>query len=212
MSELERRAGILQGIEVRQDTDDGPVITGYAAVFNQESVDLGGFTEVIRPGAFADVLTRGDDIVALWNHDVNYVLGRVSNGTLTLYEDELGLRYEVRPRSGGWIDDLVESIRRRDVQGNSFSFYVGEDGEKWTKRQDGSLLREITRVAEVRDVGPVTLPAYPQTVVVARSVVDTAKSLRAQDLARDHELALRAQSLDVELKIEEIEGSRYLCL
>ena len=26
---------------------------------------------MIRPGAFANVLNRGDDIVALWNHDVN---------------------------------------------------------------------------------------------------------------------------------------------
>ena len=42
IAELERRAGILKGIEVRQDTDDGPAIIGYAAVFNQESVDLGG--------------------------------------------------------------------------------------------------------------------------------------------------------------------------
>lgn len=212
VAELERRAGVLKGIEVRQDTDDGPVIAGYAAVFNQASVDLGGFTEVIRPGAFANVLERGDDIVALWNHDVNYVLGRVSNGTLALYEDEIGLRYEVRPRRGGWIDDLIESIRRRDVQGNSFSFHVAENGEKWTKRDDGSYLREITRVAELRDVGPVTLPAYPQTVVVARSVVDKARSLRAQDLHNNRDLALRAQSLDVELKIEELEGSRYVCL
>lgn len=211
MSELERRAAILKGIEVRQDEEaDGPVIAGYAAVWDQESVDLGGFVEVIRRGAFSDVLDRGDDIVALWNHDINYVLGRVSNGTLRLEEDGHGLRYEVRPRRGGWVDDLIESIRRRDVQGNSFGFYVAEDGEKWTKRDDGSYLREITRVAEVRDVGPVTLPAYPQTKVVARSVVQRAKSLRARDEARDHELAMRAQSLGVELQIEEIEGSRYL--
>lgn len=211
MAELERRAAVLKGLEVRQDENgDGPVIAGYAAVFDQESVDLGGFVEVIRPGAFRDVLARGDDIVALWNHDVNYLLGRVSNGTLKLEEDSHGLRYEVRPRRGGWIDDLIESIKRRDVQGNSFSFYVAEGGDRWIKRDHGSYLREITRIAEVRDVGPVTLPAYPQTLVVARSVVERAKSLRARDEARDHALAMRAQSLDVELKIEEIEGSRYL--
>lgn len=211
MAELERRSAVLKGIEIRQDDDDdGPVIAGYAAVFDQESVDLGGFVEVIRPGAFRDVLARGDDIVALWNHDVNYVLGRVSNGTLKLEEDSHGLRYEVRPRRGGWIDDLIESIRRRDIQGNSFSFYVSDGGDRWIKRDDGSYLREITRVAEVQDVGPVTLPAYRQTIVVARSVAEHASSLRAQDEARNRALAMRAQSLCVELKIEEIEGSRYL--
>lgn len=211
MAELERRAAVLRGLQVRQEgSDEGPVITGYAAVFDQESVDLGGFIEVIRRGAFSDVLARGDDIVALWNHDVNYVLGRVSNGTLKLEEDDIGLRYEVRPRRGGWIDDLIESIRRRDVQGNSFSFFVAEGGDRWTKREDGTYLREILRVAEVRDVGPVTLPAYRQTIVVARSVAERAESLRAQDEARDRALALRAQSLCVELQIEEIEGGRYL--
>lgn len=212
MSELERRAATLKGVEVRDEGDDGPVIAGYAAVFDQESVDLGGFVEIIRPGAFRDILARGDDVVALWNHDVNYLLGRVSNGTLLLEEDAHGLRYEVRPRRGGWMDDLVESIRRRDVQGNSFAFYVDYDGDgdDWTKREDGSLLREIFRVSEVRDVGPVTLPAYRQTMVVARSVSEHAESLRAQDKVRDRELAMRAQSLDVDLRIEEIEGSRYL--
>lgn len=211
MAELERRAAVLKGIQIRQeDGEDSPVISGYAAVWDQESVDLGGFVEVIRRGAFRDVLARGDDIVALWNHDVNYVLGRVSNGTLKLEEDDLGLRYEVRTRRGGWIGDLIESIRRRDVQGNSFSFYIAEGGDKWTKRDDGTYLREIIRIAEVRDVGPVTMPAYRQTIVVARSVSERAESLRAQDEARDRALAMRAQSLCVELRIEEIEGSRYL--
>ena len=69
-------------------------IVGYAAVFDQESEPLGGFVEVIAPGAFDDVL--GADVRALFNHDANYLLGRTASGTLTLSVDAVGLRYERR--------------------------------------------------------------------------------------------------------------------
>mgnify|MGYP001305454619 CR=1 FL=1 len=206
---IERRTFPLTEFRMEEKGSDPPKIVGYAAVFNQLSEDLGGFREKIAPGAFKKTIQEAD-IRALWNHNPDYVLGRNKSGTLKLEEDSHGLRYEVRPRRGGWIDDLIESIRRRDIQGNSFSFYVSDGGDRWIKRDDGSYLREITRVAEVQDVGPVTLPAYRQTIVVARSVAEHASSLRAQDEARNRALAMRAQSLCVELKIEEIEGSRYL--
>ena len=53
-------------IEVREADTDELVLEGYAAVFNSET-DLGPFREVIKPGAFSDVLTN--DVRALINHD-----------------------------------------------------------------------------------------------------------------------------------------------
>ena len=79
-------------IEVREAEGEAMVLEGYAAVFNSET-DLGPFREVIKPGAFTDVLTN--DVRALINHDPNLVLGRTSNGTLTLEQDERGLKYRV---------------------------------------------------------------------------------------------------------------------
>ena len=190
MAELERRAGILKGIEVRQDTDDGPVITGYAAVFNQASVDLGGFTEVIRPGAFANVLDRGDDIVALWNHDVNYVLGRVSNGTLVLYEDELGLRYEVRPRR---VVGLTISLDLFHAMCSNFSFYVAENGE-----MDKAPMMAISGDYPVLRCNVSYMPAY-QTVVVAALLWIKPDSLRAGP-AQYHELHCGRRAGELKLR------------
>ena len=53
MSELERRVWPVERLEVREKQEySGPIIEGYAAVFDTLSVDLGGWRERIAPGAF----------------------------------------------------------------------------------------------------------------------------------------------------------------
>lgn len=149
--------------ELRAD-ESGPIV-GYAAVFNQLSVDLGGFRELIRPGAFATAI-REDDVRALWNHDSNYVLGRNTAGTLTLQEDDHGLRVRVDPPATQWAEDLRQSIRRGDVNQMSFAFQTVED--RW-QREDGENRRELIEV-RLYDVSPVTYPAYEGTAVSARAL------------------------------------------
>lgn len=170
--QLERRH--LAG-EMR--TGSGGKIAGYAAVFNLASEDLGGFREIIRPGAFTRTL-RSADVRALWNHDPNFVLGRKSAGTLALQEDEHGLFFEVQPPDASWARDLGVSIRRGDVNQASFEFRAVRD--KWGADPGGrGQLREVFDV-ELYDVGPVTYPAYPQTAVDTRSLgAQLAARLRA---------------------------------
>lgn len=149
--------------------DHGPAkIVGYAATFGTRSQDLGGFVETIRPGAFKGVLKRaasGDpahDVVALWNHDPNLLLGRLSSGTLKLYEDERGLRYEITPPA--WASGYVESVSRGDVTGSSFSFSVSKRSEQWSPGDGGAVpLRSISDIDRLVDVGPVVFPAYLST-------------------------------------------------
>ncbi|HCN9169717.1 TPA: HK97 family phage prohead protease, partial [Escherichia coli] len=77
--------------EVRAERhDDNPAhIIGYGSVFDCRSeLIFGSFREIIRPGAFDDVL--GDDVRALFNHDPNFILGRSAAGTLNLSVDERG--------------------------------------------------------------------------------------------------------------------------
>ena len=69
-------------------------LTGYVATFNSETDIAGLFREVVRSGAFAAAIRR-DDVRALYNHNPDQVLGRTRSGTLTLTEDEHGLRYDV---------------------------------------------------------------------------------------------------------------------
>jgi len=166
----ERRFMPVDDIEVRAD-GDAPVIEGYAARFNKWA-DIGGmFRERIAAGAFADTIAD-DDIRALFNHDPNFVLGRTSNGSLRLNEDNKGLFMENTPPGTQAANDVIALIDRRDVTGQSFGFSVQE--EKWaTKEIDGNPVehRTITK-ARLYDVGPVTYPAYEITDVNTRSFED----------------------------------------
>ena len=106
-------------------------IGGYAAVFDSESYSVGNFVEKISKNAFEKSIKR-DDIRALFNHDPNYVLGRVKSKTLVLSEDDKGLRYRVEPPETQWAKDLLVSIKRGDVSQNSFGFEIVK--ERWERR------------------------------------------------------------------------------
>lgn len=148
-------------------------IVGYAAKFDRESQDLGGFREVIRKGAFARAI-KEDDVRALWNHDDNFVLGRNLSGTLRMEEDASGLRIEVDPPDAQWAHDLVTSIERGDVDQMSFAFRTIKD--TWTRIENAEagqpdVLRELLDV-RLYDVSPVTYPAYLDTEVGVRDLVE----------------------------------------
>ena len=85
----------FQVTEVRaKKNGDKRTITGYAARHNVLSGDLGGFRERIASGAFKRILATKPDVVCLFNHSDNAVLGRTTAGTLRLSEDSRGLKFE----------------------------------------------------------------------------------------------------------------------
>lgn len=171
VSKFERRN--FPVTELRAITDDKGLrhITGYAAVFNSLSDDLGWFREKIDPGAFSETI-KTDDVRALWNHDSNYPLGRNKSGTLSLSEDAHGLKIDVQPPDTQWARDLMTSIDRGDVDQMSFGFETLSDRWETVDKQ------EIRTLIKVRlfDVSPVTFPAYPDTEVGLRSLEEYRKA------------------------------------
>ena len=159
---IERR--FYADVELRVD-DEETGITGYAAVFNKYSQDLGFFKEKIQPGAFKKTI-KENDIRALINHDPNLIIGRTKNKTLELWEDDKGLGFNVKLPDTSYANDLRTSIERRDITQNSFGFQTIQD--EWS--QDGSK-RTLLEV-KLFDVSPVTFPAYTQTSVKLRSGID----------------------------------------
>lgn len=156
--------------EVRAlDSEDGkPKIVGYAAVFGQMSDDLGGFREIIAPGAFGESLRSTREVFAYRNHNENFLLGTTMSKTLRLQEDAKGLRYEIDPPDTEYTRDLIKLIRRGDVRGSSFAFRL-EDyraDQSW-RRENGVVVRELRRLV-LGDVSVVSRPAYPQTDVAVR--------------------------------------------
>lgn len=173
-AKLERRILAADDIELRVTDDDTPKITGYAAKFGKWSVDLGGFKERIRKGAFDEALKDGD-VRALKNHDASLLLGRTTSGTLKLDTNSVGLRMEIDPPDTNTGRDTVTEIKRKDITGCSFSFTTAEDD--WKYLEDGSVERTIIKIGELFDVGPVTYPAYPDTTVAARSLGEHLKAI-----------------------------------
>lgn len=154
-------------IETREDGKT--VICGMAARYNVRSVDLGNFTEEIRSGAFDKVMkAEGRNVVGLYNHEQNYVLGTERAGTLRLLARDDGLGYEIDPPQTR--QDVVELIQRGDVWGSSFAFTVERDGDEWTTDENGGHLRYIRAIGGLYDVGPVLTPAYQDTSVAVRSL------------------------------------------
>jgi HK97 family phage prohead protease len=157
MDDLERR---WSG-EIRVDVNNGKKLTGYAIVFNQQSVDLGGFREIILPEAVDRTLSEALDVRALVDHDTGKIIGRTRAGTLTLRKDRKGLRAEIDPADTTAGRDILESVRRGDVSGMSFAFRTLTDD--W-HLEEGQPIREVQDMI-VREVSIVTFPAYEQTSI-----------------------------------------------
>ncbi len=182
---VERR-GITVPVEYREE-DGQPRLTGYAALYESESVVLpGGFREVLRVGAFDSALASPEtDVVALLNHDSNMILGRQSAGTLRLAADDRGLRYDITPPDTQVGRDTVALVRRGDLSGASFAFTVRAEDEEYERTADGPR-RYINRVSGLYDVSVVLTPAYPETTAAVRQ---RAAELLAEPIAEQAEPA-----------------------
>jgi HK97 family phage prohead protease len=205
--------------EVRSNPDTGGLRwSGYAAVFNTPSLPLRfagvnrgrPFVEVIQPGAFTRTLNASPDISLLWQHDLQgVVLGRTSAGTLTLAEDEHGLRAEGDLPDNAWGRPIADALTRGDVRGMSYRMgpqvkdnaqpdgtYPLEalgDGSRYGVRR----MREIRLEAEVsfthRPATPATsagMRALPDAVTEAIAVLDDPDGRLTRD-----QLALLAEYL-----------------
>lgn len=145
--------------------DDFPLF-GYAIMYNVRSVDLGGFTEIVRPEATQRTLKNASaDVRALWNHDTGLVLGRTRKaGTLTLGSENFGMPTGIAPPDTSSGRDAVTLIKGGYVSGMSFRFRTWLD--EW-RFEGEELVRELLDI-EFDEVSPVSFPAYPQTQIQAR--------------------------------------------
>lgn len=179
-------------LRVAADVDRKPHIDGYAAVFNSPSEEIfhvKGWREIIRPGAFSKAI-KSDDVRALINHKDDRLIGRVSNRTLLLDEDEKGLRSRIFPPDTTDGRDILALIRGGYMTQMSFGFTLDDDGEHIDQQ---NKLREIISVKRLYDVSVVTLPAYPDTEV----------GLRAHFLEKLSETEPKTEPTAVQIAIKE---------
>lgn len=164
--------------EIRESKADENVIEGYAAVFNSDSDDLGGFIERIAPGAFDDVLN--DDTYGLLNHNIDKILGR-NKRNMTITQDKKGLKYRIKLPDTATANEARTLIKDRIIDKSSFAFRVKE--QKWEYSEDRTKphKRTILKVSQLIDVSPVAGPAYQDTSVAARSMKKEETKKEEQD-------------------------------
>jgi HK97 family phage prohead protease len=168
MKKIERRTYTVQDVEARQAEDGVMRLSGYAAVFNDASVPL-PFKERIAPGAFRKTLTELPDVRLLINHE-GLPLARTKNDTLTLTEDERGLRFDAELADTQEARDIYTLVNRGDVDQMSFAFRVIR--QNWNKDKSERTLTEVS--LSDGDISVVTYPAYPTTSVEARQKIASA--------------------------------------
>ena len=162
---------------IRALSDDSRTVEGYALVFGKESADLGGFTEVIDRNALNEETLQKCDIKCWLNHDQKRgILARYKRGkgSLQLNIDEIGLHYKFDAPKNALGDELLENLKRGDIDSSSFAFSLVEGGQKLEKR-GGKFLRTILKFEQIYDVSPVYDPAYSDTTVATRSIENVQK-------------------------------------
>jgi HK97 family phage prohead protease len=152
--DLERRAATV--------AHDGTAIVGRAIVFGTLSEDLGGFREFIESSAVDRTFAEQIDVRALVDHDPAKIIGRVKAGTLILEKRHDGLHVRITPPDTTVGRDILESVRRGDIDGMSFTFGVVRPGGERFEQRDSGLVRIVSDMRIV-EVSPVTFPAYTAT-------------------------------------------------
>lgn len=162
-------------ISIRSE-NDGMNFSGYAAVFNSESEDLGGFRETVDPAAFAKTLSDKRAIRMFQNHNSDIVLGS-TRSNVELVADDRGLLTRARLPETTAGRDMAILVRDKIVDSMSFGFQVIRDAWYDAKGNAVPAWEGVKRtLLEVRlfEVSPVTgWPAYPKTSASVRELAET---------------------------------------
>lgn len=197
----EIRSATFQPLDM---AEDGSWFEGYAAVFDEEAQlevpGVGPVAEVVKRGAFRKALARGENVPMLYHHlETHPPLATTQGGTLTLEEDNRGLRVKAAIAKGYIGDAVRELVRRGDIPGMSWGFVAGK-GNSTVERRNGVLLRTLTGFKKILDVSPTWDPTYRGTEAELRS--------RAFGLALTPDLAeLIGTDLSVVLRADAATGS-----
>lgn len=153
-------------LRVATNADGKRVLTGYAAVFNSPSCDMGGWYELVAATAFTRTLQENPDVLCLYSHDTAAVLGRTTSKTLTLAVDSTGLSFSVVLPDTTTANDLIVLVERGDISGCSFGFVVVSD--VWSEDSEGQYVRTLLDV-DLFEITVTAAPAYTATSVSLRS-------------------------------------------
>ena len=197
----------MNNFNILENTSEGLVVSGYVNETGKQSHLLGQrkkFREVIKKGAFARALSKGNDIHFLAEHDANKILASTRNNSLKLVEDDKGLLMTAEISDTSYGRDYHTLIKDGILRNMSFGFSVDKD--KWRKLNDGTYTRDISDLT-LYEVSVVTNPAYPQSSISARGLnlieeVDIPEDVETEE--SDVEEKQTQEEVQVEETVEQV--------
>lgn len=170
------------GLEVREGDDGLLTFTGYATVFDAEYEMYGGppygWIEVVDPGAFRRTLSEKPDVQLLLNHD-GLPLARTKSGTMTLDDDNKGLRVEASlDPADPDVSQLRVKVERGDLDEMSFAFRTIR--QEWDEEYEKRTLLEVS--INRGDVSIVNYGANPSTSFDLRALLEADPELALAEL------------------------------
>lgn len=183
-----------------QAVDDGNYIEGHAAVYDEKTNIGDYFYEIIERGAFDEC--DFDDVLFSVNHDMRKIplaRSRRNNGnsTMQLNLDAKGLyvKADLDVDNNTESKNLYSAVKRGDINGMSFIFYVKED--RWEDLDKDMPTRHILKVKKVREVSAVNYPAYGGTDINARDQIVLDNAEKTLENVRSNELDNSKEQLEV---------------
>lgn len=168
-------------IEIRAD---GAHISGYVNVTEKKSRPVitphGKVIEEVEPRAFEQAISRAGNINVTVDHDNTHVYASTDDGTLKLYEDNIGLHADVLITD----ETLIDLAKKGKIRGWSFGMYNVQD--ELEQRADGLPLRRIKSL----DLDHLTLVVNKLPVYSATSV----------ELRADTEVDLETRTMEDEVR------------
>lgn len=172
--------------EVAEGEVQSRTIEGYAIIFDVESRILGDidglpyYREIIETGAITEERMKEMDIKMTMFHNREKILARSRNGegTLKLTVDDVGVKYSFEAPNTVDGDTAIELVKRGDLSGSSFIFWVGMNDLTRERGKDGIYIHRVKNIRSIDDMTIAADPAYEQTTVAAREVEDRGVVLR----------------------------------
>ena len=146
-------------------------LEGMPMVFNQPTLindPKGQYVEIIRAGALdnADI----SDTRLLYNHDISRVPLARTPKTMQFTRSAVGLHMIATLPDTPEAKSVHTAVLRGDLSGMSFAFTVPPKGDKYNPDTN---TREILKISKIYEVSIVPFPAYPQTSIEARALMES---------------------------------------
>ena len=173
--------------------EESRTITGYAILFDVPSAPFYEdeeevIREVIVPEAVSLELLDKSDIKMTMFHDRQLLLARSNkgSGTLSYGIDDKGVYFEFEAPDTADGDKAIELAKRGDIAGCSFAFSTRYYDRAFVEESvvHGDKVEVTYRVKVITGIYDFTLaadPAYPDTSVEAREIVDALHQRRQRE-------------------------------